>query len=190
MTNLDKYPNLQAILAGTVAGSFRDWIAVRPELEKLVAEVDKQEGLIETWGDITLNHLKTIQVIRKEAAFYKAEADSQSEINSKTHTHYQARIEELETVLKKVQSWGADARSADSYEVFEAVRVSLVDLTEPVKVKVADCTCVPCTCPTIGDERCLGCGSRMCMAHELQLDEIRKEATEAQNRVLKSGGEK
>ena len=51
--NLEKYPNLEAILKGTVAGSFRDWIAVRPELEKLVVRVDGLEGvlrLVQQWG--------------------------------------------------------------------------------------------------------------------------------------------
>ena len=112
--NLEKYPNLEAILNGTVAGSFRDWIAVRPELEKLVVRVD-----------------------------------------------------ELEAVLGKVQQWGADARSADSYEVFEAVRLSLIDLSTP-GVKVVDCTCVPCVCfGVIRGDRCVGCGARTCLAHEL-----------------------
>ena len=77
------------------------------------------------------------------------------------------RVEELETVLSKVQQWGADARSADSYEVFQAVRLSLINLAPSRETIVVDCTCVPCTCPTIGDERCLGCGARTCMAHEL-----------------------
>ncbi len=51
--NLEKYPNLEAILSGTVAGSFRDWIAVRPELEKLVVRVDGLETvlkLVQRWG--------------------------------------------------------------------------------------------------------------------------------------------
>ena len=115
MTNLDKYPNLQAILNGTVAGSFRDWITVRPELAKLVVRVD-----------------------------------------------------ELETVLKLVQQWGVDARSADSYEVFEAVRLSLIDPAPSREVKVVDCTCVECVCPPMtGKFSCLGCGARTCLAHEL-----------------------
>ena len=113
--NLKKYPNLRAILNGTVAGSFRDWLAVRPELEKLVVRVD-----------------------------------------------------ELETALKLVQQWGADARSADSYEVFEAVRLSLIDLPAS-KVKVVDCTCLECICPGENKQTCLGCGARTCLAHELAL---------------------
>ncbi|KKK89588.1 hypothetical protein LCGC14_2731610 [marine sediment metagenome] len=122
--NLEKYPNLEAILNGTVAGSFRDWIAVRPELEKLVAGMDGVDRLRE-------------------------------------------RITELETVLRKVQQWGADARSTDSYEVFEAVRLSLIDLSTP-GVKVVDCTCVPCVCFTVTKRgRCTGCGARTCLAHEL-----------------------
>ena len=51
--NLEKYPNLEAILNGTVAGSFRDWIAVRPELGKLVVRVDELETvlkLVRRWG--------------------------------------------------------------------------------------------------------------------------------------------
>ena len=128
MTNLDKYPNLEAILSGAVAGSFRDWLAVRPELEKLVAEMDEVDKLRE-------------------------------------------RIDELETVLKKVQQWGADARSADSYEVFHAVRMSLIDLAPSREVKVVGCTCVPCICfaahEVVLGSYCLGCGARTCLAHEL-----------------------
>ena len=51
--NSEKYPNLEAILTGTVAGSFRDWIAVKPELEKLVVKVDELETvlkLVQRWG--------------------------------------------------------------------------------------------------------------------------------------------
>ncbi len=112
--NLEKYPNLEAILSGAVAGSFRDWIAVRPELEKLVVRVD-----------------------------------------------------ELETVLRKVQQWGADARSADSYEVFQEVAKVLEPVTKQ-PVTVVDCRCVPCICPPItNNDRCLGCGYYTCLAHEL-----------------------
>lgn len=54
---------------------------------------------------------------------------------------YCTRIKELESVLKQVQQWGADARSADSYEVFEAVRVSLIDLPT---LGEKDCPCAVC----------------------------------------------
>ena len=126
--NWNIYPNLEAILNGTVAGSFHDWIAVRPELEKLVAEL--------------------------------AEVDKLRE-----------RIAELETVLRKVQQWGADARSADSYEVFQAVRLSLIDPAPSREAKVVDCTCIPCICfephRVVLHSLCLGCGARTCLAHEL-----------------------
>lgn len=36
----DKYPNLQAILMGTVSHPINDWFAVRPELSKFVKEFD------------------------------------------------------------------------------------------------------------------------------------------------------
>ena len=119
--DLEKYPNLEAILNGTVAGSFRDWIAVRPELEKLVAEMAEVSKLRE-------------------------------------------RVAELEAVLRLVQQWGKDSRSVGAYEVFQEV----VKALDPVTV--VDCTCVPCICPPITkDDRCLGCGARTCMAHELAL---------------------
>ena len=111
--NFDKYPNLEAILNGTVAGSFRDWIAVRPELGELVVRVD-----------------------------------------------------ELETVLKKVQQWGKDSRSVDACEVFQEV-AKVLDPVPEQPVEVVDCTCVICVCPPNDEDRCLGCGSRICMAHEL-----------------------
>ena len=38
------YPNLDAILSGTIAGHFNNWPAVRPELIKLVAEVKRLKG--------------------------------------------------------------------------------------------------------------------------------------------------
>ena len=226
MTNLDKYPNLQAILSGTVAGSFRDWIAVRPELEKLVVEmsglaahqcqhpagdefgnayctkIKKLEASVKSWEHVAVGNVGLITTLQEEVKFYKAEADSQGEINSKTHAHYQERIDELETelgirkrttefqekaylenhggswgeckyktringmeeVLRKVQQWGADARSADSYEVFQAVKLSLIDPAPSREVKVVDCTCRVCVC--YGDH-CLGCGARTCVAHEL-----------------------
>ena len=167
MTNLDKYPNLQAILNGTVAGSFRDWIAVRPELESLVAQVGKLEDLVTSWEAIGVGNVSLIQVIRKEAAFYKAEADSQGEINSKTHAHYKARIEELETVLKLVQRWGKDSRSVGAWEVFQEVAKALNPLVT-VPTVVVDCTCVPCVCfGVLRGGLCLGCGARTCLAHEL-----------------------
>ena len=144
--NLEKYPNLQAILSGTVAGSFRDWIAVRPELTSLVAQVGKLEDLVTSWEAIGVANVSLIQVIRKEAAFYKAEADSQGEINGKTHTYYQAKIEELETALKLVQRWGKDSRSVDACEVFQEVAKVLDSRHEQPGV-VVDCTCVPCICP-------------------------------------------
>ena len=112
--NLEKYPNLEAILNGTVAGSFRDWIAVRPELEKLVV-----------------------------------------------------RIDELEEVLELVQRWGKDSRSVGAYEVFQEVAMVLDPVTEQ-PVEVVDCTCVPCVCfGVIRGDRCVGCGARTCLAHEL-----------------------
>ena len=43
---LKEYPNLQAILSGTIAGGFRDWPTVRPELIKLVAKVEKLNVLL------------------------------------------------------------------------------------------------------------------------------------------------
>ncbi len=118
--NLEKYPNLEAILNGTVAGSFRDWIAVRPELEKLVVRVDELE----------------------------------------------TRIKELEWVLWQVKQWGADARSADSYEIFRDVARVLGP--EP-EVTVVNCTCIACTCPENEGNYCLGCGARTCLAHVLAL---------------------
>ncbi len=157
--NLDKYPNLGAILNGTVAGSFRDWIAVRPELEKLTAEV-------KFWEDIAVNGVKSIQAVFKEATFYKAEAYSQSEINSKTHTYYQKKIEKLETVLKLVQRWGQDSRSVGAWEVFQEVAKALGEEPEH-PVTVVDCTCIVCVCPPNHEDRCLGCGARTCLAHEL-----------------------
>jgi len=39
MSDLEKYPNLNAILNGTVSGNFRNWGAIRPELIKLLAEM-------------------------------------------------------------------------------------------------------------------------------------------------------
>ena len=36
-TRLENYPNLQAIISGTISGSFNNWPAVRIELCKLVA---------------------------------------------------------------------------------------------------------------------------------------------------------
>ena len=78
------------------------------------------------------------------------------------------RVEELETVLRKVQQWGADARSADSYEVFQAVAVVLDPVTKDT-VRVVDCTCIACTCPENEGNYCLGCGARTCLAHVLAL---------------------
>ena len=37
MKLLRDYPNLEAIYSGTIAGEFRDWIAVRGELRRFVA---------------------------------------------------------------------------------------------------------------------------------------------------------
>ena len=149
MTNLDKYPNLQAILNGTVAGSFRDWITVRPELAKLVVEMDQR--------------------VTREKELLKLPSISGPDDWLAEIKRLKERVGELETVLKLVQQWGADARSADSYEVFEAVRLSLIDPAPSREVKVVDCTCIPCICPpTIdGYELCLGCGARTCLAHEL-----------------------
>ena len=39
--SIEEYPNLDAILSGTISGEFRDWPAVRPELIKLVAELER-----------------------------------------------------------------------------------------------------------------------------------------------------
>ena len=72
---------------------------------------------------------------------------------------------ELKAVLQRVQQWGADARSADSYELFRDVKLVLGSLGPE---KVVDCTCVPCICEN--PDRCLGCGARMCLAHELLLN--------------------
>ena len=36
---LHDYPNLEAIIQGTIAGPFRDWPGVRPELIKLLKEI-------------------------------------------------------------------------------------------------------------------------------------------------------
>ena len=39
---IEEYPNLDAILSGTIPGNFQlDWPLVRPELIRLVAERDK-----------------------------------------------------------------------------------------------------------------------------------------------------
>ncbi len=147
--NLEKYPNLEAILNGTVAGSFRDWIAVRPELISLITQVGKLES-------------ENTELIEERTWLYAVNKKWQGK-----HKKLLARVEELETLLSKVQAWGADARSADSYEVFEAVRVSLIDLPMP-EVTVVDCTCVPCVCfSAIRGGQCVGCGARTCLAHEL-----------------------
>ena len=116
MINLDKYPNLQAILAGKLSGAFRNWSAIRGEFLKLMAEVEQTTE----------------------------------------------RITELETALKLVQRWGKDSRSAEAYEVFQGVAKALDPVAKDM-VWVADCSCIPCIC---GD-RCLGCGARTCLAHEL-----------------------
>ena len=37
----DKYPNLRAILNGTISGSFREWPLIRVELQALSDEVEE-----------------------------------------------------------------------------------------------------------------------------------------------------
>ncbi len=120
--NLEKYPNLHAILAGTIAGDFRNWPLVRPELMELMADVKYLELSVE-------------------------------------------RVAELETVLSKVQQWGADSRSVNSYEVFRDVAEVLNIGKE--SIRVVDCTCIFCVCPPNEENCCLGCGARTCLAHEL-----------------------
>ena len=91
------------------------------------------------------------------------------------------RVEELETVLKLVQRWGADARSADSYEVFAEVTKVLDPVPEP-SVTVVDCACIPCVCLGLGGGRCLGCGARTCLTHELALKSSSQTLPEAKSR--------
>ena len=43
--SIEEYPNLDAILSGTISGAFRDWPTVRPELIKLVAELQRLKEL-------------------------------------------------------------------------------------------------------------------------------------------------
>ncbi len=143
--NLGKYPNLEAILNGTVAGSFRDWIAVRPELEKLVAETER---------------LATREKELLKLPSISAPDDWLAEIKQ-----LKERVGELETVLKLVQQWGADSRSVNSYEVFREVAEVLNIGKE--SIRVVDCTCVFCVCPPNKEDRCLGCGARTCLAHTL-----------------------
>ena len=78
------------------------------------------------------------------------------------------RVDELETVLKLVQRWGKDSRSVGAWEVFQEV-AKVLDPAPSREVTVMDCTCVPCVCFPFGGNRCLGCGARTCMAHELVL---------------------
>ena len=137
--NLEKYPNLQAILNGTVAGSFRDWIAVRPELEKLVAETER--------------------LATREKELLKLPSISAPD-------DWLAEIERLKNVLRLVQRWGKDSRSVGAYEVFAEVTKALGEMPEH-PLAVVDCTCVPCVCPPNHEDRCLGCGARTCLAHEL-----------------------
>jgi len=43
--NLNQYPNLEAIIQGTIAGHFDNWgLGVRPELIELLAEVERLEA--------------------------------------------------------------------------------------------------------------------------------------------------
>ncbi len=171
--NLNSYPNLEAILNGTVAGSFRDWIAVRPELEKLVAEMTGlaahqcQHPAGDEFGNAYCTEIKRLRDLSQDVRVDNFAAPGLREIIK----NLEARVKELETVLKLVQQWGADARSADSYEVFQAVKLSLIDPAPSREVKVVDCTCVPCICFTphevVLGSYCLGCGSRTCLAHEL-----------------------
>ena len=77
-------------------------------------------------------------------------------------------VERLETVLKLVQRWGKDSRSVGAYEVFAEVAKALDGKPEH-PMTVVDCTCIPCVCPPNDEDRCLGCGARTCLAHELAL---------------------
>lgn len=54
---LDPYPNLQAILIGTVSGHSTEWPMMRPELIKLLDRIDECMKVIDT----TSNELQAAQ---------------------------------------------------------------------------------------------------------------------------------
>ncbi|KKL52652.1 hypothetical protein LCGC14_2283310 [marine sediment metagenome] len=115
-------------------------------------------------------------------------------MNSKTLTYYQGkvkelevllghsragamtarseRVEELERVLRLVRRWGKDSRSVGAWEVFQEVAKALGEEPEH-PMTVVDCTCIVCVCPPNHEDRCLGCGARTCLAHELAKEGVK-----------------
>ena len=150
--NLEKYPNLEAILQGTITGRFSDWPMVKPELERLMAGVDELES-------------ENVKLIEERTWLYTVNKKWQDK-----HEKLFVRVGELETVLKQVRRWGKDSRSVGAWEVFQEV-AKVLDPVPEQPVTVVDCTCRPCICPPAvdGDNSCQGCGSRTCLAHELKL---------------------
>ena len=70
-----EYPNLDAILAGTIGGNFRDWPAVRPELIKLVAEVEKLKAENEKHREQrdTAIHIANAEITKLRSALERVE---------------------------------------------------------------------------------------------------------------------
>ena len=51
----DRYPNIEAIAAGCVAGNFREWPMVRPEAKRLLAERDQLLAALKAARDALYN---------------------------------------------------------------------------------------------------------------------------------------
>lgn len=66
---LNAYPNLKAIVEGTIAGDFRDWIAVRDELQRLLLDqselMRKASDALESYRSIVGG--SSTQTITREA---------------------------------------------------------------------------------------------------------------------------
>lgn len=147
------YPNLEAILNGTISGFFKDWPAVRPELIKLFKEV--KQFRVEIDRSMEVRRSLRAELDHSRAGAMEERRRLQS-VNDRLEGQVEAANRNSGNWCKKVSDLEKDN---------EVLRQG-VEFVNPGD-GVSNCKCIVCICPPNAKDRCQGCGAWMCDAHTL-----------------------